>query len=229
MYSARQGRQLDTLPGPFATLLAPRYGRWTSTSPLWSGASTDWPIQVALSRLTFPRVLDGSSHHDGPSVRAPFAVDLMIAEFVGKKPPRVTELSISGNPGFISAYGGYLEAGHLDRIALVNMYLWKHDTHKKQHVRYIDIPLRGDIQSVKVHKLRADHGAGALGYDLGEPEANVTWAGEQWSWAIDKGKGHFLTQKLEENVSVLDNIAQIRMLDSEAAIVWVDRCCDSCR
>lgn len=168
-------------------------------------------------------VPDNSSDNQGPSVRAPFAVDPMMADFIGKTAHRVVELSISGTPDLMSAYGGYIAAtGKLGRVALVNMHLWRDDGNTPRPVRQIKVPVGDGLTQVKVQRLRAEQGAGALGYDLGGPSGNVTWAGEQWTWKIDKGQGHFPSGKTEEEtVAVRNGVAQIAMPDSEAAIVWI--------
>ena len=61
----------------------------------------------------------------------------------------------------------------------------------------------------------------ALGYDIGGSDANVTWAGEQWSYKIDNGKGHFPHGKQEETVQVKKGVAEVKVPDSEAVIVWI--------
>ena len=168
-------------------------------------------------------VPDDSSKNQGPTVRAPFAVDPMMADFVGKTSHKVVEVAISGTPDLMSAYAGYAtQSGNLDRIALVNMHSWSASDKSSRPVRQIRIPLPSSVKSVKVQRLHADHGAGALGFDLGGAGANVTWAGEQWTYKVDKGAGHFPSGKTEEDtVSVVNGVAQVPMPDSEAAIVWI--------
>ena len=169
-------------------------------------------------------VPDNSSQNEGPSVRAPFAVDPMMADFVGKTPHSITELSISGNPDVMSAYAGYdSKTGKLDRVALVNMHLWENGQNTPRPVRTMNLEIGNQAQVVRVQRLHADHGAKALGYDLGGPHANVTWAGEQWTYKLDRGEGHFVTgQVQEESVQVKNGVAAIPVPDSEAVIVWLD-------
>ena len=167
---------------------------------------------------------DNSSDQVGPSVRAPFAVDPMMVDFIGKNPHSVVELAVADNPDLMAAYGGYLTStGKLDRVALINMHPWKQSSGDTRLVRAFDLPLGSGIQQVRVQRLHADQGEEALGYDLGGAAGNVTWAGEQWTYKIDKGAGHYPTGMVEqENVTVSNGVAQILVPDTEAVIVWID-------
>lgn len=168
-------------------------------------------------------VPDNSSSNEGPSVRAPFAVNPMLADFLGKEPHRVVEVPVSPDSEFMSAYAGYLsQTGKLDRIALNNMHSWMHSWGTLRPVRVIEVFVGHNVQSVRIQRLHADQGADALGYDLGGPDANVTWAGEQWSWKIDQGQGHFPSGKREEeSLSVVNGMVRVSVPDTETVIVWI--------
>jgi hypothetical protein len=167
---------------------------------------------------------NSSSSNPGPSVRAPWAVDPMIVDFIGTTPHLVVELGIPGSPQVMSAYAGYLAStGTLDRVALVNMHPWKLSSGTPREVRAFDLFIGSGKSQVRVQRLHADQGEEALGYDLGGPQGNVTWAGEQWTYKLDKGKGHFpLGKTQEETVKVSGGVAKILVPDSEAVIVWID-------
>ena len=170
-------------------------------------------------------VPDNSTSNVGPSVRAPWAVDPMMVDFIGKSPHRVVELEISGSPEVMSAYAGYLAStGDLDRVVLINMHPWKLSSGTVREVRAFDLVLGDEkVSHVRLQRLHADQGVEALGYDLGGAGGNVTWAGEQWTYKLDSGNGHFPSGKVEEEtVRVSDGVAQILVPDSEAVIVWID-------
>ncbi|KAK6843624.1 hypothetical protein PG987_004484 [Apiospora arundinis] len=111
--------------------------------------------------------------------------------------------------------------GKLERVALVNLRLYNgtQTPSDKRGVETFRVPVPQGVKSVKVRRLHADRGAAAMGYDFGGREHNVTWAGQQWSYSIDQGKGH--GKVVEDEVKVQNGVAAVQVPDSEAVIVFV--------
>lgn len=77
--------------------------------------------------------------------------------------------------------------------------------------------LPGVVDQVKPRILRADAGAEAAGYDV-DPSQNIPWAGQQWSYKADQGKGH-RSGNTSTTLQVINGQATVPMRDSEAVIV----------
>lgn len=158
----------------------------------------------------------------GPQVRAPFPAAMFVADFVGKEGgSAVAEVDVKDN--LVSAYAMYDEdRGELQRVALVNMALYNGtETGKKRNVPTFDVEV-GKAKEVKVQRLHADKGVAAMGYDFGGKDSIVSWAGEQWSYKLDHGKGHFPgLVKEEDTVEVEDGVASVPVPDSEAVIIFL--------
>lgn len=123
----------------------------------------------------------------GPSVRPLFYAQPFIADLLGKSGKTdVVEMDLQSD--VFTAYGAY-EGDTLARIALINMRQW-HEGGGKQpgnHTFSVNVP--GNATTVTVQALHADAGSEALGFDLNSNQ-NITWAGYQWSYSVDNGKGH---------------------------------------
>ncbi|KAK8124773.1 glycoside hydrolase family 79 protein [Apiospora kogelbergensis] len=169
----------------------------------------------------------GGAKNPGPQVRAPYPAAIFLADFVGKTPGAVKELDlgVKDHP-YLSAYAMYdaQQGGKLGRVALVNMRLYNgtRTPGDKRGVETFRVPVPQGVQSVKVRRLHADHGAAAMGFDFGGREHNVTWAGQQWSYSVDQGKGH--GKVVEDEVKVQDGVAAVNVPDSEAVIVFMKKC-----
>jgi hypothetical protein len=168
-------------------------------------------------------VPDNSSNNPGPSVRAPFAADALVAEFVGKEEGvAVAETSVEGGgeDGMVSAYAAY--KGGLKRVAIVNVRIWNKSDGNGRGMRVFEVPVGNGVQSVRIRRLSAEKGSEAMGFDLGGKGDNVTWAGEQWTYKVDRGIGHFPSENLtEETVRVKNGVAEVKVPSSEAVIVFV--------
>jgi hypothetical protein len=106
---------------------------------------------------------------------------------------------------------------------VVNLHPWGEKSDKKRPNRQCVIPVGEGIDHVLVRRLHADAGTDATGYDMGGSSQNVTWAGEQWSWKIDQGRGHFIDGNLnEEKVDDKDGKAYVDVPSSGAVIVSLD-------
>ncbi|KAK8019360.1 hypothetical protein PG990_004498 [Apiospora arundinis] len=176
----------------------------------------------------------GGDRSPGPHVRAPYPAAIYLADFVGKKnrckntggvhggAVKELDLGVKDHP-YLSAYAMYdtRQNGKLERVALVNLRLYNgtQTPSDKRGVETFRVPVPQGVQSVKVRRLHADRGAAAMGYDFGGREHNVTWAGQQWSYSIDQGKGH--GKVLEDEVKVQNGVAAVQVPDSEAVIVFV--------
>jgi len=61
-----------------------------------------------------------------------------------------------------------------------------------------------------------------MGYDFAGPSSNVSWAGEQWSYSIDLGRGHFTNGAIEEtNKAVIGGMLSLTVPDSEVVMLIV--------
>lgn len=168
-----------------------------------------------------PDATGENSGNPGPHVRAPFPAAIFLADFVGAgDPSAVVEVDVGSD--LMSAYAMYDQAsGALQRIAVVNMRLYNGTLDTSRDRESFQIPVGTGISSVTVRSLRADLGVAAMGYDFGGPQSNVTWAGEQWTHAIDLGNGHFPRGPLENTIEVREGVATVVVPDSEAVIMFV--------
>jgi hypothetical protein len=113
----------------------------------------------------------------------------------------------------------------LSRIAIINMRQWEYGPAvRPRYVAQIDVGK--DVKSAVVHRMQSEHGAAALGFDLGGPQENVTWNGEQWSYKVDKGVGHKVAGYEEERLTITkDNNKNghisVNVWDTEAVIVYI--------
>ncbi|KAJ5176624.1 uncharacterized protein N7482_002501 [Penicillium canariense] len=165
---------------------------------------------------------DTSRYTNSPAVQGIFPAAAYIADFVGKdgKLGKVREIDL--NNEFFSGYVMYdLESSKPIRIALIN--LRQFETGPAVRPRFVaTVDVGTGVKSAVVHRMQSEYGASARGFDIGGPQENVTWDGEQWSYKVetDKGKGHMLPGYKEERLSV-NNIGQIEVnvWDTEAVIV----------
>ncbi|KAL7622188.1 hypothetical protein AAE478_007691 [Parahypoxylon ruwenzoriense] len=165
---------------------------------------------------------DNSGNNGGPAVRSPFSANIFVADFIGKDKPR-NVVEVLPNEEYLSAYVAYDDGSKkADRVALVNLKAWDKASNQARGHHTFAVPVAQGTDSVKVRRLHADLGVWATGFDLGGTKENVTWAGEQWTYKVDQGKGHFVTGKLEEQtVKVQDGKALVNVPDTEAIIVYL--------
>ncbi|CAK7218962.1 hypothetical protein SCUCBS95973_003660 [Sporothrix curviconia] len=157
----------------------------------------------------------------GPQVRAPFYTLPFVADFIGQTPGNVIEVAL--NSDVLTAYASYSPStGLLSKVALINLQAWAEgvSTGARGSVTFsVPAPSAATV-SATVRRLTAAAGCQALGYDYAGPAQNITWAGEQWSYAIDNGKGHMVAGvSATETVAVVNGAVQVTVLDSEAVIV----------
>ena len=154
----------------------------------------------------------------GPQVQAPYYALQFIADFIGKTTAARGVVNYDLQSDFMSAYAVY-NGTDLARMALVNLHEWNATSgiHRPTEVFSLKVP--AGVTSVLVESLSADVGAEALGFDV-TPGQNITWAGRQWSYKVDNGRGH-RSGKRSTTVKVVDGTATITVLDSEAVIVYV--------
>ncbi|KAI1380651.1 hypothetical protein F4677DRAFT_194023 [Hypoxylon crocopeplum] len=167
-------------------------------------------------------VPDDSGNNGGPAVRPPFSANMFVADFIGKDKAR-SVLSVLPNQELVSAYVMYDAASKKpDRVALTNLKAWDGASGEARGAQAFVVPVAAGTASVKVRRFHSDAGVWAMGFDTGGAKENVTWAGEQWTYKVDKGKGHFVGGKLQEQtVAVQDGKAVVNVPDSEAVIVYL--------
>ncbi|KAJ5091704.1 hypothetical protein NUU61_006574 [Penicillium alfredii] len=157
-----------------------------------------------------------------PMVQGVFPSAPFIADFVGKDDQgKVIELP-TGHELF-TAYAKYdVHTGKLARIALINLKRWDPTSPEKRGAASVTLDV-GDrnAENVRMERMESGQGSAGLGLDYGGPTHNVTWAGEQWSHKVDKGKGHYvLGGRVQEIVHVNHGKAEVLIPDTEAAIIY---------
>ncbi|CAG8427349.1 unnamed protein product [Penicillium salamii] len=161
----------------------------------------------------------------GPSVQGIFPSAAFITDFVGKGDSlgKVVEVDVPGQPQDFSAFAMYdLQSEELARIALVNMKVWNENSNQTRGNASVTLNVGNGVESVTIKRLHSDKGSAGVGFDQGGPEHNVTWAGEQWSFKIDEGKGHFPTgESVQETVAVINGQVTVAVPDTEAVIIYI--------
>lgn len=165
---------------------------------------------------------DTSAHAKTPAVQGIFPAAPFITDFIGKDGQlgKIREIDLKND--FFSAYAMFdQKTEKLSRIALINMRQWEYGPAvRPRYVAQIDVGK--DVKSAVVHRMQSEHGAAALGFDLGGPQENVTWNGEQWSWKVDKGQGHKVAGYKEEDLVIDKNgHISVNVWDTEAVIVYL--------
>jgi hypothetical protein len=169
----------------------------------------------------------GGAANPGPHARAPFPAAPFIADFIGTGADTAAaeiDLDVEAH-AFLSAYGLYdvASGGALRRVALVNLRLYNATASSDDRgSEAFTLTVPDSTKTVTVQRLHADKGVAAMGFDYDGPAGNVSWAGEQWSYKVDNGKGHYTTgKKVEETVTVKDGKAVVNVPNSEAVIVFI--------
>jgi hypothetical protein len=172
-------------------------------------------------------VPDGSAGeaNPGPHVRAPFPAAMFVADFVGMGGPEAVKELVIGGADLLSAYAMYDdETRRLERVALVNMRLYNGTSSGEQErpKETFQVAVPDGVKSARVRRLRADLGVASMGYDFGGPEHNVTWAGEQWTYAVDQGSGHFPSGGVvEKMIEAQAGTVTVVVPNSEAVILFM--------
>lgn len=152
---------------------------------------------------------------DSPRVQAPYYALPFVADFIGK--------TVSGKRGVINldlaqdSISGYamFEGNSLARVAIVN--LRPYDGNGARKGASIHLVNLGSTSQVRVRRLHAAAGMAAGGFDVNKK--NITYAGQQWSYDVDEGKGHGPVE--EETVAVTKGAVDIVIADTEAVIVYI--------
>ncbi|KAJ5180669.1 hypothetical protein N7492_003879 [Penicillium capsulatum] len=166
-------------------------------------------------------------------VRGIFAAAPFITDFVGAS-GKVQELNIPQSPATFSAYALYDEgaAGHLKRVALINLAEWNPDMPRDRGTAKVTLNFKDafkgsnqvGIQPATYKLLECENGAAGRGYDFNhDPRDNTTWGGQQWTKTLDDGVGHFRRDNKEERHDLTiedDGTATVELKDSEAMIVF---------
>lgn len=162
----------------------------------------------------------------GPAVQGQFPAAAFITDFVGKEGSLGRIHQLLGDT-LLSAYAMYdLKSEHASRIAVLNLKEWHYDANATDNVRgntTVTLNVGSEAQSVVVQRMRSDYGAYALGFDNGGPEQNTSWAGEQWSYRVDEGKGHFLNGPQSETLQVTNGTVEVVVPDTEVVMVSLQR------
>ncbi|KAI9924217.1 hypothetical protein MW887_007167 [Aspergillus wentii] len=156
-----------------------------------------------------------------PVVQGVFPAAPFIADFVGKD-GKVVEIPLKGGNELFTAYAMYnQQTSKVDKVALINLKQWDESSKAHRGSATITLNVGNDVKSAIVQRMKSRKGSSAVGFDLGGAGENVTWAGEQWTYAVDQGKGHFIDgHKVEEQVKVNNGKVVVHVPDTEAVIVF---------
>lgn len=158
------------------------------------------------------------SKSSGPEVRGVWYALPFLADFIGRQPGTVAEVSLGRE--LLTAYAKYDAATGLpSKIALINLRTWVHNYSGKRGFETVSIPIPSGTQ-YKVQYLRSKAGSLALGIDAGGPSESITWAGEQWSYSVNQGIGYGHPHpSADKTHTATDGKADIDVYDSEAILV----------
>ena len=159
-----------------------------------------------------------------PIVQGIFPAAAFIADFVGSSNlGKASEISLSEQDRF-TAYVMYgLNSDLAERVALVNMKEWNENSNSVRGSATVTLDIGQNVTSAIMRRMHADRGSTAVGYDWGGSNSNVSYAGEQWTYAIDLGKGHYTNGSLiEEFLSVSDGNIEVTVPDTEAVLVYLE-------
>jgi hypothetical protein len=158
-----------------------------------------------------------------PVVQGIFPAAAYITDFVGKGDTlgKVVEMDVHQGNGLFTAYAMY---GHLseriDRVALVNLKQWDMSSKTPRGNTTVTLNVDTAVKSAVIQRLHADQGWSAVGFDLGGAQQNVTWAGEQWTYAIDQGLGHFPSGITQQESVAVNGTVKVTVPDTEAVVVF---------
>lgn len=151
----------------------------------------------------------------GPRVQAPYYALPFVADFVGKDAGGARgAINIDLGSPFISAYAMF-EGAALARVAVVNLREYAGDG-ARSAVK-IRLENLGNVGRVQVGRLHAAAGTAAGGFDMNGK--NISWAGQQWSYQIDRGNGHGTAQR--KTLPVAGGVVEVVIPDTEALIVYL--------
>lgn len=152
----------------------------------------------------------------GPQVRGVWYALPFIADFLGQNPGKVIEVDMGSDT--LAAYAIYdASTSAVSKLALINLRAWANGDGSSRGSETVSVPVSSGISSVSVKRLQSAAGAQAMGFDYAGPSENITWAGEQWSYFIDRGNGHQVAGVAAEvSHPVSDGKVQIQIQDSEA-------------
>jgi hypothetical protein len=157
------------------------------------------------------------TNNPGSEVGAPFYAWPYVADFLGSTNSSVgvVGLGVGEEKDQHTAYAIY-EDNTLARVALLNMKVWMADSHETRGSTTFEID-GVDATDGRIARLTAENGASATGYDHGG--GNITWAGEQWAYKIDKGNGHVVGKGWKKLDTTGGGKIRVDVGDSEAVML----------
>lgn len=156
----------------------------------------------------------------GPQVRGVWYALPFVADFIGRNPGKVAALDLGSDT--LTAYAIYdASKNTVSKVAVINLQVWVEDgSTGTRGEQTLSIPVPPWTRSFEVRRLKSTAGAQAMGYDYAGPSQNITWAGEQWSYKLDEGKGHLVSGiPTVESYSVTNGNAVVHVSDTEAVLV----------
>ncbi|KAI1771196.1 glycoside hydrolase family 79 protein [Hypoxylon cercidicola] len=193
-------------------------------SALWQVDFYLYSLAIGISRINYQQLMHAGYNLWLPvasgglkaQVFSNFYSQPFVADFIGSSgKTRVAQLSVSGSnaPANLAVYAAY-EDDAAKRIAITNLNYWnKTSSDVERPSVTLDISVPQDVKTVKVYHLNSPQGAGA-------GAETITYGGSQWTYE-SLGKEVTDVRKDTDQITVKNGIAQVKVLSSEALLVWL--------
>lgn len=168
-------------------------------------------------------VPDNSGRHTtGPAVHGIFPAAAFITNFVGKDDTLGKVVELPSSKSQFSAYAMYnLKSNKPQRIALLNLREWNNDSKSKRGTSQVTLDVGDEVKSAEGRYMSSVSGSLARGFDLGGQDEVVTFAGEQWSYKLNTGKGSYVSDGKEQTkkLTVKGGKVTVPVQDTEAIVI----------
>ncbi|KAI6080705.1 glycoside hydrolase family 79 protein [Hypoxylon rubiginosum] len=193
-------------------------------SALWQVDFYLYSLAIGVARINYQQIMHAgydlwlpvASAGLEAQVFANYYSQPFVADFIGSSgKTRVAQLSVSGGdaPANLAVYAAYEDAT-AKRIAITNLNYWNKTSSEGDRLSVtLDLSVPTGVKSVKVYHLSSPEGAGA-GAD------SITYGGSQWTYK-SLGKEVKNVREDTEQITVKNGVAQIKVLSSEALLVWL--------
>lgn len=164
---------------------------------------------------------NSGTHTTGPAVQGIFPAAAFITEFVGKGDLLGKVVELPASKSQFSAYAMYnLKSNKPQRIALVNLNEWNKDSKTKRGTSQVTIDVGNEVKLAEGRYMSSGSGSLARGFDLGGQDEVVTFAGEQWSYKANQGKGSYTNGKEQTTkFTVKGGKVTVPVQDTEAVVI----------
>lgn len=193
-------------------------------SALWQVDYYLYAMSIGVAKINYQQIMHAgydlwlpiASAGLPAQVFANFYSQPFVADFIGTSgETTVQKLTITGGEAQpnLAGYAAF-EAGALKRVAFANLQYWNQSSSGTERSTVsIDLSVPEGVAEVRVDKLGSPLGAGA-------DSATITYAGSQWTYA-SQGDEVTGVRNDSETIQVVDGVATVSVLDSEAILVWL--------